>query len=379
MLSVGQVLDHPEALVVDLRSPQEFAQDHLPGAVNVPLFGDLQRAMVGFLFRQVSPEAAVVQGQRYALGRVRELAQEVGRVCGWAPPETDFEERVQALCAGGLEGMETLLQPCPTDQPPARPVVLHCWRGGLRSRSVIGFLRGIGLDRAVGLSGGYKAYRNQVLEGLQPWAGPKPVVLHGLTGVGKTLVLRAIEAMRPGWTVDLEALAGHRSSILGMVGLEPCSQKTFDSRLFERLRGPIGANLVVEGESRKVGDVVLPPGLWEAMKGGRPLWLHAPVEERVRILLEDYLQHETNREPLRRQLETLSGWLPKDVPWLEWYDSRQEPELVRQLLERYYDPLYRHTFGEQDCLATIDSCDPQKAAREVIDWIESHPPVQGPL
>ena len=374
MLTVDQVLNCPEAVVVDLRSPQEYSQDHLRGAVNVPLFGDLQRSMVGFLFNQISPDAALEKGQQYALARVRSLAQEVGNLSDWQPPAEDFEARVLDLCAAGVERMETRLAPEPWPSPGERPVVLHCWRGGLRSRSVVAFLSSLGLDRAVGLTGGYKAYRQYVLTSLERLHLPKPYVLHGLTGVGKTLVLREIERLRPGWTVDLEALAGHRSSLLGMVGMEPCSQKTFDSRLFEALARGFEGPLVVEGESRKVGDVVLPEKLWQSMGDGHALWLEASMEVRERVLIEDYLGGQGQREPLRRQLESLARFLPKEVPWLELFDQHREGELVRGLLERHYDPLYRHGFGEGNCEASFDTEDVGSAAQKIIAWIEAQEP-----
>lgn len=378
MLTIEQVLACRERCVIDLRSPEEFAQDHLPGAVNLPLFGDLQRAMVGFLYRQVSADAALERGQRYAQERVQALVQAIGEAAGWTPPEGRYEDFVSELCSGDLAGMEALLQSAPMPTLPERPVVLHCWRGGLRSRSVVALVRALGLSRAVGLQGGYKAYRHQVLQGLGAWKRPNPVVLHGLTGVGKTLVLREIEALEPGRTLDLEALAGHRSSMLGMVGLEPCGQKEFDSRLARALQRAASGPLVVEGESRKVGDVVVPAGLWQAMRTGTPVWLHAEMPRRIEVLLADYLGPKHQREPLRRQLCALAPMLPKDVDWLGLFDRGQEPELVRELLERHYDPLYRrsaeqHLGGRLDALElpTFDTQDPRGAAREILDWMHA--------
>lgn len=378
MLTIEQVFACRGRCVIDLRSPEEFAQDHLPGAVNLPLFGDLQRAMVGYLYRQVSADAALERGQRYAQERVQALVQAIGRATGWTPPEGRYEEFVSELCSGDLAGMESLLQSGPVQALPERPVVLHCWRGGLRSRSVVALVRALGLSRAVGLQGGYKAYRHQVLQRLATWKRPNPVVLHGLTGVGKTLVLREIEALEPGRTLDLEALAGHRSSLLGMVGLEPCGQKEFDSRLARALQHAAPGPLVVEGESRKVGDVVVPAGLWQAMRAGTPVWLQADMPRRIEVLLADYLGPEHQREPLRRQLRALVPMLPKDVDWLGLFDCGQEPELVRQLLERHYDPLYRrsverHLGGRLHALdlPTFDTESPGRTAREILDWMHA--------
>ena len=378
MLSIEQVLARSERCVIDLRTSEEFAEDHLPGAINLPLFGELQRAMVGFLYRQVSPAQALEQGRRYAEERVRPLVDGIARIAEWTPLEGNLQEHVSRLCGGGLESMEAMLEPQILPHAPDNPVVLHCWRGGLRSRSVVALVRALGLGRAVGLAGGYKAYRRHVIDALSTWERPAPVVLHGLTGVGKTLVLRAIEALDPGRTLDLEALAGHRSSLLGMVGLRPCGQKVFDSRLAQSLEQSTSGALVIEGESRKVGDVVLPTGLWQAMEQGHPLWLQASMDRRIAVLMDDYLGRSGQREPLRRQLASLSERLPTTVDWLGWFDGGLEANLVRELLLQHYDPLYLRTAerqlgGAPDALnlPRIATEDPIRAAREVLAWMDA--------
>src|SRR5262249_9969854 len=134
------------------------------------------------------------------------------------------------------------------------------------------------------------------------WEAPPSFVLRGLTGVGKTLVLRAIARLRPGWTLDLEALASHRSSILGMVGLRPASQKLFESRLAQRIAAGRGPVCVVEGESRKVGDLVLPEHVWRAIDGGTGLELVADDACRMRVLVDDYLASAESRAELALRL-----------------------------------------------------------------------------
>ena len=247
-----------------------------------------------------------------------------------------------------------------------------CWRGGLRSQSVVALLRELGFDGAVALEGGYKAYRRVVRERIASWSPPPSYALRGLTGVGKSLVLRAVEARRPRWTVDLEALAGHRSSILGMVGLEPCSQRAFETRLAARLRRGFDGACVLEGESRKVGDVVLPEPVWRALSGARNIELTAPLDTRVGNLLDDYLAREGNRGELALQLPFLEErlgprrWKGELVRLLE---AGRDAELVEVLLERYYDPLYRHSERGKEYAVSIDAGDPERAARDVVAWI----------
>ena len=362
-----------ELVVVDLRSPSEFARDHLPGARNAPLFDDVERRVIGTLYARRSPEEAFEEGRRRTLAGVGSLCASVAEAAGWEVPAADLAERVEHWTRGGLRGLEGRLvpEPLPADPPPGT-VVLHCWRGGLRSRSVLALVRGLGLERAVGLAGGYKAWRGYVRAELAAWRPPPAFVLRGWTGVGKTLVLRALERLRPGWTLDLEGLAGHRSSILGMVGLEPCSQKAFETRLVQRLWSGLAGHVVLEGESRKVGDVILPPAVWRALQGGTNLWLEAPLARRVEVLVEDYLAAEANREELARQLPFLEQrlgqrWRGELTGLLE---AGREHELVEVLLARYYDPRYAHSERGRRNAASFDATDPEACAAELAAWIE---------
>jgi tRNA 2-selenouridine synthase len=370
----AQALECPDATVVDLRSPEEFAEDHLPGARNVPLFDDVERALVGTLYRQVSPQAAFEEGRAIVKAKIVRMVGEIARIAGFEVAASDLEPRVDRMTSNGIAGLSLSITCSHAVAAPERPVVLHCWRGGLRSRSVAGLLAGLGLERAVLLEGGYKAYRTEVAREIAAWCPPRPFVLCGLTGVGKTLVLREIERLRPGWTLDLEALAGHRSSLLGMVGLEPRSQKAFESALASRIRTGVANPLVVEGESRKVGDVILPPGLWRAMSEGVAVELTAPLARRVAVLEEDYLASEERRRQLLLQLPKVEERmeLPAGAPSLAaMLEQGRVEELVCLLLARYYDPLYRHSQRGRRYAATFDASDPARAAAEIAAWIET--------
>jgi tRNA 2-selenouridine synthase len=370
--SAAQVLEARDLLVIDLRTASEYAEDHLPGAVNVPLFDDVGRALIGTLYRRESPERAFGEARELARERIAGLVEEIGRASDWRPPRADLRRELEHWTSGGIEAFDGALEAEPLDRLPEDAVVLHCWRGGLRSRSVVAFGRALGLERAVLLAGGYKAYRRAVIEGLAGWEAPPAFVLRGLTGVGKTLVLREIERIQPGWTVDLEALAGHRSSILGMVGLEPRSQKAFETGLCARLREGFPAEVVVfEGESRKVGDAIIPGGVWRALHGGANLELVAAPERRVEVLVEDYLEHPSSRGELRRQLPFIERRL--GARWegdlVARLDAGRECELAALLLERYYDPLYRHSEGRRSYAASFDSSNPARAAEQIAAWI----------
>lgn len=280
------------------------------------------------------------------------------------------------LVAPGLETLSAELMQPRWVAPDESPIVFHCWRGGLRSRSVVHFLRAVGCTRATLLDGGWKSYRAHLSEELDSWSAPRAYVLRGLTGAGKTLVLREIERLRPGTILDLEACAGHRSSLLGMVGLAPVSQKLFETRIAARLRELRGAPFVVmEGESRKVGSRIVPATVWEALTGGTNLELAAPDAVRVRYLREDYLATERGRIELPAQLEQVEARMTRKQgaeALVDMYARGAYDELVQELLERYYDPLYRHSEKGKVYATRIDTSDAAQAARAALDWIEHH-------
>lgn len=315
---------------VDLRSPSEHARDAIPGAVNVPLFDDAERALIGTLYKQVSPEAAYAQGLALVTPRLEELVEAVNTV-----PHT----------TGGIRPMVcgTVLGDAARDAG----LVLYCWRGGMRSRSVAELMRGRGRRVSV-LDGGYKSYRSWVMLRLAAWPPPGPspfVMISGATGTGKTLLLQELEAAAPGSTLDLEACAGHRSSILGAVGRRPASQPAFESRIAARLDRLGAPPWFVEAESRKVGDAIVPDALWRAMRSGHVVELSAEPATRVRILVEDYLASPGAAEQIGARLPFLENRL--GPTWsgrlLALHAAGRFDEVAALLLEHYYDPLYRHS------------------------------------
>lgn len=368
-----------DARVIDLRSPSEFADDHLPGAVNVPLFDDQERALVGLLYKQFSPDAAFAEGRAVVAGKVEAFVARVAEASGWRPDADAatgeaLRERVLAMTEDGIGRLDVELTAVALDELPERPVALHCWRGGLRSRSVLALVRALGLTSAIGVHGGYRAWRRRVLEDLAGWPGvAHTIVLRGLTGVGKTLVLREVERLAPGSTLDLELLAGHRSSLLGMVGLEPVSQKRFETRLRERLaRGFEGDVMIVEGESRKVGDAIIPSAVWRALQGGANVWLDAPIPRRVAVLIDDYLARPDAMPMLRAQLAAVAARMPGRPDLVGLLDRGAVRELVELLLARYYDPLYGNSEAGKAYCASLDASDPTEAARQILALASAH-------
>lgn len=372
MVPAGEVQARPPRLLVDLRSPGEFAEDHLPGALNVPLFDDAERALIGTLYARQSPAAAFAEGAVRTRAKIGALVAELARLAGWDAAGEGLEARVEALCAHGIEGLEQTLAPAGSALEPGA-VVLYCWRGGLRSRSMVAFLRALGRTEVCGIEGGYRSYRGDVRARIEGWSAPQSFVLRGLTGVGKTLVLRELARQRPGWVLDLELLAGHRSSILGMVGLAPASQKLFESRLAARLEAGVGPVCVVEGESRKVGNIELPRPVWRVIDEGIALELVAPTERRVTVLCDDYLASPESRAELARQLPFIEARLGPEFEGelVALLTAGRERELVELLLARYYDPLYRHSEAGRSYQARFETSDPAACAQAIARWIEA--------
>ena len=308
-VSVAQLDDFDE--IIDVRSPAEFALDHAPGAQNHPVLDNEERARVGTLYVQVSPFEARKLGAALV---ARNIALHV---------EAEFASRPSGW----------------------RPLV-YCWRGGKRSGAMAHVLRQIGW-RAATLEGGYQSYRRAVVAGLESLPRSLPfVVIGGPTGSGKSHLLAAL-AGQGGQVLDLEVLARHRGSVLGALPAEPQpSQKMFDSLLWQRLRKfNLSQPVFIEAESRRIGSVQLPSALLESMRAGRCVRVEPAIEERVRFLIAEYRHLTMDPDRLKSQLQLLSALQPRSVlaHWEQCIDAGAWPELVTDLLERHYDPLYRRS------------------------------------
>jgi len=292
--------------IIDVRTPLEFAEDHLPCAINVPILTNEERVEIGTLHKESGPQKARMRGLELTCGRFAAMVRDV-----------------VAHAAG-------------------RQVLVYCWRGGLRSLSMAILLEMSGYP-VVQLKGGYRAFRNQVISYFEDFNPPGPlIVIHGMTGTGKTTFINGLD--RESWTViDLEALAGHRGSAFGEVGLvQTISQKRFDTLLWEAFRsGPDGRPIIVEGESQRIGRISLPGKVYEAMAGGCKVWCHASLETRVHRLAEEYA-YEEYREAMTVALERIKKKLggvryAEIKALLECWDV---DGIARGLVEHYYDRLY---------------------------------------
>lgn len=294
--------------VIDARSEGEFALDHLPGAVNWPSLNDAERALIGTEYKQASPFAARKRGAALV---ARNVAMHIERHV--------------------------------LDRPKDWQPLVYCWRGGQRSGALSLILSQIGFRVQV-IEGGYQAYRRAVLAALevQPLQLRFRVVC-GQTGSGKSRLLAALQA-QGAQVLDLEGLANHRGSVLGLVpGSPQPSQKHFDSRLWDAIRHFDPAQPVwVESESRKVGELRVPERLIECMRASPCVHLELPTEARVALLMADYDFFVNDVPAFCTRLDALRPLRGNDVinQWQAAAKSGRIESVVRELLVTHYDPVY---------------------------------------
>lgn len=294
--------------IVDVRTPLEFAEDHLPGAINLPVLTNEQRVEVGTLYKE-DPFSGRVLGARY-------------------------------LSLNAAEHLQTLENTWRRDHQP----LLYCWRGGLRSRSLAHILRSVGW-RARILDGGYKGYRKFVVsDSKERFLQPKPHfhVLAGFTGTGKTRLLHHLR-QAGAQIIDLEGLANHRGSLLGNVGPQP-SQKLFESQLHRHMQTFDPEQPVfIEAESNRIGSRCLPASLWKKLATATVTEVRLSLPSRAQLLLDDYprfLGEPDELCTLLDKLRSLRGHQQVDQ-WHQLITAKDWPAFLESILRDHYDLCYR--------------------------------------
>jgi tRNA 2-selenouridine synthase len=367
-----------EALLIDVRSPKEFQLDHARAALSVPLLEDDQRHIVGLLYAEAGEEKAIHEAGRM----IRERLEIYRERLPLSLPNNEslkqaFGKIYQLIESNGLTQATTnwsySAQRWDEDLAQSRePVFVCCWRGGMRSRTFALLLNQLGL-RAVQLLDGYKGYRKWVREYLKSHPIPQTIVIHGMTGSGKTELLHRLEKRYPNAVIDLEGLAGHRSSILGDVGLSPASKKGFDTGLVTWFEEHSSGWLIVEGESRKIGKVPIPDRLWGAMKSGVHVHIDCDRSQRAQRLVAEYVRPE-RRQAIRTRLQFLAPRLsgPAAQRLVPAFDSGDDLEVAMLLLEHYYDPRYQHAQKGIDYVAHFDSTAMDELVDDLSRWLDGH-------
>lgn len=326
--------------IIDVRSPTEFLNDHMPNAINLPVLNDMQRESIGTIFSQKNPfeakrAGAALVAQNISLYLQTELAE---KDRNWQP-------------------------------------LIYCWRGGHRSGAMAKIFSDIGWHTKV-IEGGYKAYRKTVLDGLDHLPRQfQLIVLSGATGTAKTHILRAAATMGS-QVIDLEKLAGHRGSLLGSEpGISQPSQRLFESRIIACLNSFDPSRPVyIEAESNKIGQVHIPSNLWASMGKALRVTITAPLSARVAFLQRDYNHVIENSDNLTKVLSTLRRRYSKEIfeSWQTNIKDQNWDGFVTAILKTHYDPSYARSTALRpltDILALtatrLDEDDIVRLAREL--------------
>lgn len=333
LTSLADLATHGFDDIIDVRAPAEYAEDHLPGAISLPVLDDAERARVGTVYKQVSPFTA------------RKLGAAL----------------VARNAAAHLEGVLA-------DRPGGWRPLVYCWRGGQRSGSFATILSQIGW-RVETLAGGYKAWRSLVVQAVYDTPVRSPVVvLDGNTGSAKTDVLKLLAA-RGVQVIDLEGLAGHRGSLFGALGPQP-SQKAFEAGLAMAIAALDPARpVVIEAESSKVGERRLPPEIWKAMVAAPRVAIAAPVAARAAYLTRAYGDLTADAGRLAATVELLRPLHPAEViaRWQGLAGAGEFAALAEELMALHYDPRYtRHRDRMAVPFAEVAAEDLSEAALPVV-------------
>jgi len=314
--------------LIDVRSPGEYKEATIPGSINIPIFSDEERAEVGTIYKQVGPEAAKKKGLEIFSKKL--------------PKFVDAFRRIDT------------------------PKTVFCWRGGMRSKTAATVLDLMGI-KVTRLQGGIRAYRKRVVNYLDSTEfKPELIVLNGNTGCGKTYILHELKKHgHP--AIDLEGMAGHRGSIFGHIGDSPNNQRKFDALLFQdMLHYQNSPYVFIEGESKRIGKVVLPEKLHKKKEQGMQLIIRLPIGERVKNILHDY-------EPWKYKEKFIEAFLiikkrihtPAAKQIETELKNENFEEAVRLLLKYYYDPLYKHTGDKYSNKVYIDAENAAAAVKEI--------------
>ncbi|MGL5244930.1 MAG: tRNA 2-selenouridine(34) synthase MnmH [Sarcina sp.] len=308
-------------IFIDVRSPKEAFEEPLVGAINIPVLLDNERDLVGTLYVRESVEEAKKAAIKFISKRLPEIF-----------------EKIQDIYTKNK----------------GKKIVMFCARGGMRSGSLFSLLNSLGF-KVLKLEGGYKAYRAFLSKKLEEFAQEiNFIVLYGNTGVGKTELLYKLKDKGFN-TLDLEGCANHRGSILGGVGLGAChTQKKFDALVYEELKKRNSNIVFVEGESRRIGRILIPEVLFNKIYKGEKIRIKSDYEVRAERLVEEYTAFENVNTQLAEALSVLKKHISEEN--INYYkqlvNEGNYKEVALELMKKYYDPMYgvsakKHTFREE--------------------------------
>lgn len=344
IITIEESLGIENKIFVDVRSPLEFEEDHIIGAVNIPILDNEERAIIGTIYKHEGKANAVKRGLDFVSPKLKEIYR-------------------------NLELLNKTYD----------KVIVYCFRGGMRSGSVVDFAKSCGLNVAK-LEGGYKSYRHYVIEYLEKLEEKfQFVVLHGHTGIGKTEMLLELEKRGVG-ILDLEFFAQNSGSVFGDIyydGKRP-SQKFFETQIFSKLleyENQKKKLIFMESESKKIGRCVLSKEFWEMMQSAKHILVEASIDCRVKRCVDDYTKKTREHdEQLISSIYKLKDKLGvKAVQELVQKSEDKKYEYVaRFLMENYYDKLYMHSQNKYQYEFVVKSDEMIKSVQKIIDWYEEH-------
>ena len=294
--------------IIDVRSPLEYEEDHIIGSINCPVLNDQERIIVGTIYKKESTFKAKIIGSSLTARNIAKHIEEkfINQQGSWQP-------------------------------------LVYCWRGGQRSKAFSIILSEVGW-RTFQLEGGYKKYRNEVINFLNRIGSKlKIILISGKTGSAKTKILQNIK-LQGGQILDLENLANHKGSLLGKIpGLKQPSQKLFESKLYHQIKQlDLRKNVYIEAESSKIGNIHIPKTIWAKMIVSPRIEIQADLELRSSFLLKDYRYMCENPELIKPIIYGLKNRLSKKLinDWLELITKKLWLDLTKSFLENHYDPSY---------------------------------------
>ncbi|MDR7870417.1 MAG: tRNA 2-selenouridine(34) synthase MnmH [Tissierellaceae bacterium] len=318
--------------LIDVRSPKEYNSETIPGSINLPIFTDEERAEIGTEYKNGSINEAKKIGIKAACKKLPDLFDKV----------LELDSKFDYL-------------------------VFFCARGGYRSRAMVSLSKSLGLN-VIKLEGGYKGYRHFINENLPNEVRDiKFIVLYGNSGSGKTDILKCLKELGCD-VLDLEECANHRGSVLGGVGLgSPNTQKMFESLVYDKLKNRKSNIVFTEGESKRIGRIIMPEYLYNSIKSGENIKIEADMDIRVNNIYKEYAHGIENDEAIIYSLNYLRRNIgnKRIDEYIKMIKEHNYNYVIQELLTNYYDPLYE--YRDRKYVATFDNVDPIETAKEIIE------------
>ena len=325
-ISYEELLEKSNYILIDVRTPKEYQESTIPGAINIPVLLDDERVMVGTAYKKESQEKAKQLGIEAISKRLGDITKQISKL------SKEYKN-----------------------------IIFFCARGGMRSGSMTSFFKSMGYKTAR-LSGGYKSYRAFTREDFENIVQSVTLItLHGKTGTGKTKILNGL--YKKGIeTIDLEGLAKNRGSHFGHIGIpQDRSQKTFESLLYDAVKHRKNDVIIIEGESRKIGPIHIPNPFWDTMKKGIKILVEAPIEMRLDIIMDDYTGIDELKKNLLEVAEKLKRYMDENShsKFIDLVEKNKIREAARLMMVEYYDPMYnksldKHNYHKEVMIESIE-------------------------